>query len=107
MRSIVKLDLIQINVPYDGHEVEIPSNQIIHYVGVVDALPGDETWRLADLLQRELPLFGVVPGKTMLLEHVIQLKENVLPIKQLYYLAVQAIINEEGMWCFHVKGNKT
>lgn len=98
MRSIVELDLIQVHVPFDGHVVELPSNRIIDYVGVVNALPGDETRWLADILQHELSLFDAFPGKTMLLEQAIRLKENVVPIKQRQYPrnpAVRAIINEE------------
>lgn len=86
MKTIVDLDLIQIKVPFEGHVLEEPARKrILDYVGVVDALPGDETRRPTDFLQHELPLFDVVPGKTTLLEHVIRLKENVVPIKQRHY----------------------
>lgn len=44
MKSNVDLDLIQINVPFEGHVLEEPARKrILDYVGVVDALPGDET----------------------------------------------------------------
>lgn len=56
------------------------------------SMPGDETRRLAVILQHELSLFDGVPGKT------IRLKKNVVPIKQRHYPrnpAMPAIINEE------------
>ncbi len=53
---------------------------------------------VSQFLSVELPKFDTVRGKTTLVEHVIRLKDNVVPVKQRYYPrnpAMQKIINDE------------
>jgi len=70
-------------------------------VGAVESLTSltqPQDFRLKQFLQREMSLFDAFEGKTKLIEHVIRLKPDALPIKQRYYPrnpAMQSIINEE------------
>jgi len=95
MRCIEDLNLITVNVdPIASANPQF----LVCATEAIKILTADEEERLKEFLAQELPLFDAVAGQTTLVEHVIRLKDNAVPIKQRHYPrnpAMQAIINEE------------
>lgn len=102
MRCIEELNLIQIDTQ---RETRGATKGIADCaLASIEPLSATEEIRLQAFLDKELPKFDAVAGKTALLEHEIRLKNDTVPIKQRHYPrnpAMQAIINEEVASMLH------